>query len=435
MKEINISEMKEIINKNNCAFLCGNGFSMNFDNGFCDIFDRLYDAHKNLVRNSIYKIEATNIYFKKKCLDNYKNVLQYVRNFSRNRLENIFNDGVIFAKSIIEDKSLITLLKDNNFIDKLEFGTTQLDLVEAIYKSYEDKNFRNVNIEYWSMLIYFYFAIKSIDNTDYAFPKNNTFITLIEVGDKNKSSFIETGRLKDKIIESTYINGFNTYYRMLFSIAIFSNGKHLNLDNLSNMSNLSIEKIKKFLYEFDSIITLNYDEILEKLLPETKVYHLHGKFVINKEEYFNYQSLGLNYGENEYVSFSDILIGDYFYNKTYRSVVNKLSKDKGVNKKTEYYSDTLKLIIHKGKVNTILIFGMNIQNDQHILRYIMCEFYSAKITNPKIIYCYFTEEQKKEFDETFYKVITFGDELSTYARNINVRYINTEEVLSEYFLG
>lgn len=63
----------------------------------------------------------------------------------------------------------------------------------------------------------------------------------------------------------------------------------------------------------------------------------------------------------------------------------------------------------------------------------MATFYFSKIINPKIIYCYFTEEQKLDFDETFYKVITFNDELSNYAKAIEVMYINTKEILSFHF--
>ncbi|MFT8348823.1 hypothetical protein [Clostridium saccharoperbutylacetonicum] len=51
MKEIDVKEIDRIINENSCVFLCGNGFSMNFDKNFSNIFDRLYDAHKSLLHN------------------------------------------------------------------------------------------------------------------------------------------------------------------------------------------------------------------------------------------------------------------------------------------------------------------------------------------------------------------------------------------------
>ena len=34
MKDINVEYLENIIKENNCAFLCGNGFSINFDKDF-----------------------------------------------------------------------------------------------------------------------------------------------------------------------------------------------------------------------------------------------------------------------------------------------------------------------------------------------------------------------------------------------------------------
>lgn len=255
----------------------------------------------------------------------------------------------------------------------------------------------------------------------------------MELGNINKTTFMKSNRPKDKAVEATHLNGFNTYYRLLFSIAIFSNGKCFNLNTLGKISNLSIDKIKGFLYKFNSILTLNYDCLLENILSDFKICYLHGSFILNKKEYVNNQSLGLRYENDKYVSFSDILIGDYFYNKVNRSVINVFSKNEMINKKTQYYTEILKSIIESNKINAVLIFGMNIQNDQHILRNIMSSFYFSKIVNPRIIYCYFTEEEKLDFDETFYKVITFSEELSAYAAEIEVMYIDSKEILATYF--
>ena len=435
MCKINVSEMNEILNRNNSLFLCGNGFSMNFDSNFGNIFDRLYEAHKILIHNGKYKVEKhTNMYFKKKCLDNYKNVLQYIKYFSENELKNIFKDGYKFAKSIIENKIILTELKENDLISELTFGRSQLNLLYEIINIRSEKDINKINIEYWTILIYFYFAIKGLNSNNYKFPSNNSFLLVVELGDINKTTFMEDKKIKSIIQESTLFNGFNTYYRLLFCTAIFSNGKGIELNQLNKLEELSIEKIAGFLNKYNSIMTLNYDNILDNILPNKIVSHLHGKFV-SREEYVHGQSLGLQYNNaNKYVSFSDILIGDYFYNKTQREVVNHLATNNYRNKRPEYISNIIRNEIRNNSINTIVIFGMNIQNDQHIIRNIMLELFFAKIQNPQIIYCYYYYEEAEEFYKEFYKVITFSDEATEYAKNIKVRYIDTHEILESYFL-
>ncbi len=76
---IDLIEFERVLDENKSAFLCGNGFSMNFDSNFSNIFDRLYDAHKELLEHSQYKVNAPKPAFNKKCKDNYnsaKTILQ-----------------------------------------------------------------------------------------------------------------------------------------------------------------------------------------------------------------------------------------------------------------------------------------------------------------------------------------------------------------------
>ncbi|HDF3128780.1 TPA: hypothetical protein PC487_003497, partial [Clostridioides difficile] len=60
MEDINIEKISNIIKENNSVFLCGNGFSINFDNDFRNIFNRLYESHKILIHNSKYEINSDN---------------------------------------------------------------------------------------------------------------------------------------------------------------------------------------------------------------------------------------------------------------------------------------------------------------------------------------------------------------------------------------
>jgi len=55
-----IDDLSNEITNRQCAFLCGNGFSMNFDSGFSNIHSRLYEVHKSLYKNTKYKVKSRN---------------------------------------------------------------------------------------------------------------------------------------------------------------------------------------------------------------------------------------------------------------------------------------------------------------------------------------------------------------------------------------
>lgn len=206
-------------------------------------------------------MKANNL-FKKIFKDNYKNVCKYVYTFKQKDIEEIFLSGIDCAEIIIKDEDLIKKLNDMGYIHKLVFGKSELDLVESIARVGKKRGYKFVNIEYWSILIYMFFAINEIDSEKYAFPSNNEFITLIKVGYINKNKIVvET----DDIRQFALSNGFNTYYRMLFATAILCNGKAVNFSKLSNLSNLNLEKLRNFLDNYNVLLTLNYDHILENI--------------------------------------------------------------------------------------------------------------------------------------------------------------------------
>ncbi len=64
MKEITYKELEKIVQKQPTAFLCGNGFSINFDSDFANIYDRLYEAHKLLIQSGKYDVKANNSFKK-----------------------------------------------------------------------------------------------------------------------------------------------------------------------------------------------------------------------------------------------------------------------------------------------------------------------------------------------------------------------------------
>lgn len=426
-----ILDLNKKISEQRCAFICGNGFSINFDKEFSTIYENLYSAHKDLIYNSQFKVKS-NKAFTKKCNENYKSVLRHLRYFSEEKLLNIFEDAVLFAESIKANSELIDEFWDRGIISKLTFGFSELEPLEQICKVSREKGIRYVNIEHWTILIYFYAAIKNMKPSYYHFPNNNSFITVLKHGDKNNTRLIHADNEKAIFQEDVIFNGFTTYFKMLFSIAIFSKGKAVKFNELDNLDNLDTEKLKQFLNRFDVLVSLNYDKIMESILDKN-VEHLHGEFILNKEEYVYNQSYGLSFDDG-YVSFSDILIGDYFIFKSFLPIVNNLSATKNTfNKKTLNFGDKITKLIKGNSISTVLIFGMNVENDYHVIRNLMLAFYDSGVTNPNIIYSYFNEKEKQEFSKELDNVITFNKEVSEYCRNITVSYVQTQQILASYY--
>lgn len=428
MKDISCEEMISILENQNTAFLCGNGFSINFDKDFGNIYDRLYDAHKAVIRNGQFNVKA-NRNFNKVYKDNYNSVIKYLRFFDEKRISDIFIDGVIFAQSILDDTDIIFNLKQEKLIKELTFGVSELSLVENIAKVGKNKGYKYVNIEYWSILIYMYFAIMHVDK-NYAFPINNEFITLIKLGNVNKNKIVQDA---DIIQQYCLSNGFNTYYRMLFCTAILADGKAVYFSNLENIKKLDLGSIKDFLNKFKALITLNYDHVLEDLTGRN-VRHIHGEYILNKQEYVYFQSLGIELENHVYVSFSDILIGDYFINKAFAEIVNAMNKSP-INKRVTSLTRSTGTTMEQNDIETVLIFGMNINNDQHIIRDIMLNLSDRQSDNVKIIYCYFCDEDRKVFEEQYNASITFRSDVSENVRNIEVLYIKTQDILNDFFLS
>lgn len=422
---IKINELNNVLKNDNCAFLCGNGFSINFDNEFANIYSKLYSSHKELIYNSEYIVKANNK-FKKKFKNNYNNVFKYIKYINQSEFYKIFEDALIFANTIIKNKKLIDELKSKGKITKLSFGFSELDILKNICSIGNKKGIKSVNIENWSILIYFYHSIVLLNTDIYEFPDGNSFVTIAKIGSNTNIELIDKEDAKMKTVS----NGFITYYRFLLSIAIYLKGKSIDINKLQDIDRLNLNKIITFLNKFNVIMTLNYDLIMENLISKN-IEHLHGKFVINQKQYVYHQRFLLKTKDMN-VDFSDILIGDYFVFKVFLPVVNNLASG-DFNKKQKNSAERIKSLITEKSINTIVIFGMNINNDYHILRQLMIGMFFAKIINPKIIYCYFHEKEKMEFKKQFKKVITYSDKLNNYSNNIKLSFIKTQDILNNIF--
>lgn len=414
-----INEFEKIICKSNSLFLCGNGFSINFDSDFSNIYERLFEAHKYFLNNHIYEVNG-NKNFNTKTLQNFKVIKEKLKRLDKDKFEKIFTDAIIFANSVLDNEELIEELFEQGLFSNLTFGFSQLDVLKEMSYVEKTKGINSINIENWTLLIYIYFAIKKLKTNKYKFPESNLFLFLVQVG--NKSSIKIS---KEELYENFILNGFVQYYRFLFLTAIFSNGKAIELSSLNRINNLDLETINIFLDKFSSIVSLNYDSIIE-LISQKKINHLHGEFLVENADYTYYQRLSIKWNQKK-INISNILLGDYFFQKTIIPVLNSFTgNDNLLSKKLENE-------MKNKKINCILIFGMNIENDYHILRNLMVNLFLNKAKNPKIIYCYFNEEEKIQFKKQYEKVITFNKEASEYAGNIELNFIKTQDVLEKYF--
>lgn len=425
MKDINIEYLQNIIKENNCAFLCGNGFSINFDKNFANIYDRLEEANKQVQENSVYKVTQGKL-LTKVFEENYNKVYKFVKEYKQKDFDKLFYDGILFAKNIMTNEKLLKNLDKEGYNPKLVFDYSKTDIIKSIANC---NNYKNINIEFWTILIYIYFAIKKMKKEiNYKFNKKNTFISLIECGDVFR---VSKNDLQNDIDFLTLSNGFTIYYKMLFSTAILCNGKALNVEKLDNIKKISLPILTNFLSKFKTIMTLNYDHILENLL-KSDIIHLHGSFVKNKYEYVYLQSLGINI-EDTYISFSDILLGDYFY-KIQAAIIYNFSKN-NLDKKIPHLSKVIDKNFSINAIDTVFIFGLNIENDEHILRTIMLELYKGNSKNKKIIYSYFTEKDKEIFENQYHKCITFRNDISEEVKNIPLLGIKTQEILNKLFFN
>ncbi len=133
------------------------------------------------------------------------------------------------------------------WIISLEFGLSQYDLLDKICNIGRKWGVQYVNIEHWTILVYFYYAIKELKiSILHFFLLKILFIHAIKAGDKSEIRLTDVFFLK-KIL----FNGFCLYYRMLFSIAIFANGRGIDTTLLNKTRELDGVSIKNFLDKFD----------------------------------------------------------------------------------------------------------------------------------------------------------------------------------------
>lgn len=315
-------------------------------------------------------------------------------------------------------------LKQSGYNIELTFGLSNFSLLETLVAQADEYGIFSVNYEYLTILIYFVIAVKKAPQELYRLDITNLFVQAVLWGSK-----YEFKKLKGSsaALLNVAISGMFAYYRFLFASNILMNGKSYDVRRLQHWNDVDRQALKKFLNRFDYVMTTNYDKILENITNQP-IYHLHGQFSMERNVVLN-QSLGVKCGRTIY-DISSIIIGDYFLSKSLFPNSAYLAMTRGNNSKYYSYSKISEKVIKYEHTEAVVILGLNIENDYHILRELQVFLEAGGVRYPKIIYCYYTEADKDSFLDMYDRCITYSNELSQFVRNnISVYAVRTQDVL------
>lgn len=427
MSILKIEDFENIAMNQNTGLIVGNGFSMNFDTCFSDIYGLLRFGTKQLIKKGSFKISpAAKPQIQSVIMENYKSVLNYVRSLSQAQLEEIFEDGIKFAEFIINSEELVTFLKQNKYIHKTDVAPDMIEIIKQIYKIGHSKGFSYVNIENWTVLMWVYYLIKDNEKFINFRQKPNLFITLISLGGRKTVP-------EAKVMHNTRFNGFYNYYRFLMITIIFNNGKSVDLNLLNKIDELNKDSITEWVNSFKELFSLNYDLILE-LVSGRPVTYLHGNFKNKVQGFTFFKSYHIKYKDKDFYT-NSIILGDYTTTKVIDSLISQVAFH--THPFTEPYEDALDKLQGKltdSKINHIVFFGMNPENDYHILSGICFQYIVSNTKSPMITFCYYNETEIDYFRDVWSHVLkTIYNHKKDYTDTIKINFLDSKEVINRYF--
>lgn len=432
-QEISYETFQNIVTSSaNPSLLCGNGLSINFEPQLTlnSLGENLYKTHTHIVKFSDYKVVSPKM--KPVLLPNYKATIKYLERVIHNAEEflDFFSDAVNFAKGITNPQ-VIEWITDNKFNTKLVMGFGPLDYVTDLIKQAEssDSAFK-VNYEYWTILIYFALVLAQAPSNIYISPEANKFVKAVSIG-AEQSLGIGSNNQPD-YFSKTCENGMFTYLRLLLATNILLVGNGYHVEQMSKWDFFQRDVLKQFFALFNYVITTNYDLLAEKII-DGAVSHLHGCYTRQPQIVLG-QSLGVFIDAVRY-DLSSILIGDYFVAKSFYATTVHIAQKSSSNTKINFHQEVLKQIIEKEKSDTIVIFGLNINNDYHIVRDLQVFLYQSGMPQANIIFCYFSKEDRTAFREAYESCITYSEELNKYVQeHISTYTIDSHSILQRFFI-
>lgn len=329
------------------------------------------------------------------------------------------------------DSSVSDWIKNSGFNPTFVMGFGPLDYVSDLLKqSSEGSSVFDVNYELWTILIYF--SLVLLDAPDYISEHitENRFVRAVHVGSQYSLGINNKGKID--YYSKTCENGLFIYYRLLLSTNVLLTGHGYHVDLMSNWNNFDIHVLAQFFDLFENLMTTNYDLLLEKI-TNRRIFHLHGNFQSNSQVIFG-QSLGVFVNAMRY-DLSSVLIGDYFITKSFYATVVALAEKHSL-VKTDTHHEIMKRIIKEQKSDTIVIFGLNANNDFHLIRNLQVFLFQSGLDHANVIFCYYSQQDKETFKNAYETCITYSDELNCYVHNhISTYTIDSHCLLQKYFVS
>lgn len=231
MNEFNLELFDESVKENKTGLIIGNGFSMNFDSQFGNIYNLLEDGIHSIKKIGEFSIAPdAKPLTRKTILSNYNKVLNYLGELTQKELEKIFEDAVLFAGFITENNVINTYLRNLKYthMNSYKIGPNMLEITEDIYKVGSAKGFKYTNIEHWPILIWLFNLIQYHNEfINYKKRQLNEFINILELGSQSLFPKNSPG----DVMLRTRINGFYILYRNLMTTIVFGNGKAVDKKN------------------------------------------------------------------------------------------------------------------------------------------------------------------------------------------------------------
>lgn len=431
--ELSLDSFRTMIsNSSNSMLLCGNGLSINFEPqlSLSALGTRLYDTHNKILLFGDYSVVKGSAYapiFK----PNFQSTCRYLKKSINNAhdFSLLFEDGIAFASTLLNGK-ITDWLSENNFVNKLEIGIGPLDLIKQLIKQAQANGVFGVNYEYWSLLIYFVLAVQSAPKDIYQLDINNRFVESVSQGSQHTLGLSQ--KLGVSYYSKTLENGMYTYLRLLLSSNVLFAENGIDVTALSKWNDYDHGKLKEFFSLFTYLTTTNYDAIIEQISGRY-VDHLHGKFMKEKHTAL-YQSLGV-YHNIRRIDLTSILVGDYFTSKSFYAITANMASKNPINAQFASCNQILEDRLVNDKSNLIVVFGLNVDNDFHILRDIQINLGKSNSKSANIVFCYYNAEDKESFISTYNRCITYSSELNEYVRkNISIHTLSSRTILENYFI-
>jgi len=87
------------------------------------------------------------------------------------------------------------------------------------------------------------------------------------------------------------------------------------------------------------------------------------------------------------------------------------------------------------KTDTIVFFGLNMNNDYHVIRAIQAYFFQKKLNHLNIVFCYFSPEDRESFQKIYHSCIKYSPEMELYVRDpISLYALDSHAILQRFFV-